>query len=267
MINAELLRDPDRDTRVDAWRELLAQAQEHQQVAREALRDVIVNYRDYDSEIFTRTLCWVQLLDSPEVREALLSALLEFEELQPLTQSFVGRTCAQLGMPEGEPYLLRLLHHTDRLARLNSAEALGQLGSEEAVPTLAAWLHDPDEYFRQEAEQALARIDTHDAVEALWAAFLTCQFDRAHHVAAALGRLTKSATDGPDLFARLLHAAQNPQPDIRYWAAKALGASGNPAARKTLTALTTDSSKTRSGASVAAGAKQGLKTLDRLTHP
>ncbi|MET8233047.1 HEAT repeat domain-containing protein [Micromonospora sp. NPDC005298] len=63
----------------------------------------------------------------------------------------------------------------------------------------------------------------------------------------------------------MVRATSHPDPEMRFWAARALGASGDERAAEVLTRLASDDhSTTRSGARVSTAAKTALKTLRRI---
>jgi HEAT repeat protein len=136
---------------------------------------------------------------------------------------------------------------------------MGQLASVTATPKLAQHLNDPVESVRAAASEALADIGGDDALNHLWAALEAAGFDRLGYLAAALARFRPATSE------RLVRATGDASPDVRFWAARALGATGDERAIDVLLRLADeDHATTRTGSQVSTAAKQAMKTLKRM---
>jgi HEAT repeat protein len=105
----------------------------------------------------------------------------------------------------------------------------------------------------------LADIGGNDALNHLWAELERHRFGRLGYLAAAIARF------GPAAYERLVQATGNESPEVRFWAARALGATGDDRANDVLLRLANeDHATTRTGAHVSTAARRALKTLKRL---
>ncbi|MEV7326643.1 HEAT repeat domain-containing protein [Micromonospora sp. NPDC093244] len=250
------LTGPDRVLRGEALDRLVDLAAGGDERAVQALRAVVAGYRQFDPEIYTRGLNRLWLFGDATLEEPLLVAL---ADEQYGCQAWTARACGQLGIRAAEPLLIDLLEHPDGLTRESACQALGNLSSSAAIQPLTRRLDDPAEFVRAAASEALADIGSDDALTSLWAAFESRRFSRAGYLASALARF------GPAVFERLVQATSHRDPEMRFWAARALGASGDERAAEVLTRLASDDhSTTGSGARVSTAAKTALKTLRRI---
>jgi HEAT repeat protein len=137
--------------------------------------------------------------------------------------------------------------------------ALGQLGDASVVPALRPLLGDHADWLRQRTADALARIGGDAALEALWDEFEHRRFPRIGYLASTLALFT------PEVVPRLLAAANGTDPDLRYWAAVALGSTGDDQVVPTLQRLmASDRGVTVFDGEVRAAAKKALRTLRRI---
>ncbi|QGQ20531.1 hypothetical protein GC089_16735 [Cellulomonas sp. JZ18] len=250
------LTAPDREVRVAALDGLVGLAAHGDDEARALLREVVTRYRDTDREVYTRALNRVEVFGDRGLTEPLLAALSD-EDLG--CQAWAADACGRLGVQEAAPLLVGLLTHPDGMVRASACEALGELRNAPAVGALATCVDDPSEHVRAAASRALARIGTDAAADALWAAFLARRHPRPGYLPGAL------AACGPDVHARLLAATAHADPEIRYWAARALGATGDERYDAVLSRLAADDHATTStGARVSTGARRGLRASLRV---
>ncbi|MFG3579030.1 HEAT repeat domain-containing protein [Micromonospora chersina] len=253
------LSDPDRSVRLTVLdRLLLLLARDGDDDAVQALRAVVAGYRRFDTEIYTRALHDIGLFGDASLAGPLLDCLADADYG---CQAWAATACGRLGIDAAGPLLIDLLAHPDGLAREAACQALGQLGDEAAIAPLAARLDDPAEFVRAAAGAALAEIGGQRALASLWGAFESRSYPRLGYVAAALAQF------GPLVFDRLVQATRHDDPEMRFWAARALGSTGDPRASATLTRLVAeDDGVTRTGAHVRTAARTALKTLRRTGH-
>src|SRR5262249_18767358 len=95
-------------------------------------------------------------------------------------------------------------------------------------------------------------------LDVLWAEFDRSASARIGYVASALARFGVSAVG------RLKEVAVDPDPSRRYWAAVALGATGDPGVENVLERLLEDAATTAFGRQVRVAAKQALRTSQRI---
>ncbi len=192
----------------------------------------MADYRQADPEIYARALNRIEWFGNASLAGALLAALADGDYG---CQAWTAAACGTLGVVAAEPLLVALLRHPDGLVQESVCEAA--------------------------AAKALARIGDDQAQDALWAALQARQFDRVGYLASALASL------GPQVAERLLAMIEDPDPYLRYWAARALGATGDERVRAALQRLAAhDHERTRFGGQVSTAAKKALRTLDRLQH-
>lgn len=251
------LADQDRSVRLSVLDRLLLLARDGDHDAAQVLRAVVADYRRFDPEICTRALNQVCLFGDASLAGPLLDCLADAEYG---CQAWAATACGRLGIDAAIPRLIDLLAHPDGLAREAACQALGQLGEETAIAALAARLDDPAEFVRAAAGAALAEIGGQGALASLWRAFESRSYPRMGYVAAALAQF------GPLVFDRLALATRHEDPEMRFWAARALGSTGDPRAATILTRLAAeDDGVTRTGAHVRTAARTALKTLRRTS--
>jgi HEAT repeat protein len=157
------------------------------------------------------------------------------------------------------PQLVTLLDHPQWIVRGEAVTALSRLGDASVVPALRPLLGDQADWLRQRTADALARIGGDAALEALWYEFEHRRFPRIGYLASTLALFT------PEVVPRLLAAADSPDPDQRYWAAVALGSTGDDRAVPTLERLMAgDRGVTVFDGEVRTAAKKALRTLRRI---
>lgn len=197
-----------------------------------------------------------EVFGDASLEEALLTAL---ADRRYNCQAWAAMGCTALGFRSAVPGLLLLLDHPQWICRQEAVKGLGWLGDETVVPALVPVLGDPTAGLPQEAAAALARIGGDAALTALWHEFQHRRSPRIGHVASAL------ALFGDEVLPRLIETATDPDPNQRYWAAVALGSTGNEAAVPTLERLVaTDTGRTVFDGVVGVAAKKALRTLRRI---
>ncbi|MFE7721918.1 HEAT repeat domain-containing protein [Nocardia rhizosphaerihabitans] len=254
--DARLLKDGDLETREENLRLLLARATDGDASAKEALCALVRDYPDYHRSLYSRALNRVEVFGDDTLRAPLLASL---ADTRYNCQAWAAMGCAALGFREAVPGLLALLDHPQQMAREQAVIALGILGDETAVPALTPLLRDPITGLRERAAEALGRIGGDAALAALWDEFENRRYYRIGYIASALATFT------PDIIPRLCEAATSDDPDRRYWAAVALGSTGDDRAVPTLERLMAgDRGSTVFDGMVSVAAKKGLRTLRRI---
>ncbi|GEM_PF-6062206 len=224
--------------------------------AAEALRTLVRDYRDYHRSLYCRALNQAAAFGDATLEAPLLAAL---ADTRYNCQAWAAMGCAALGIRAAVPGLLPLLDHPQWIVREQAVKGLGELGDESVVVALGPLLRDPADWMRQQAAEALSRIGGDAALAALWGEFEDRRFQRIGYLASALARFT------PEVIPRLCEAASSDDPDQRYWAAVALGSTGDDRAVPTLERLMAeDRGATVFDGLVNVAAKKGLRTLRRI---
>ncbi len=251
------LQDGTLDARSDYLYQLLDRASSHgDQTAAATLREVVRDYPDYHRTLYCRALNQAAVFGDASLEGPLRTAL---TDTRYNCQAWAAMGVTALGLRAAVPDLIPLLEHDQWLAREQAVIGLGELGDDTVVPLLAPLLSDPAEWMRQRSADALAKIGGDAALAALWDAFEHRSFQRIGYIASAL------ATFGPQVIPRLTAAAGSDDPDQRYWAAVALGSTGDDRAVATLERLmATDRGSTVFDGRVNVAAKKALRTLRRI---
>jgi HEAT repeat protein len=221
----------------------------------DALRTVVRDYPEYHPALYSRALNQAEVFVDDSLADPLLAAL---ADTRYDCQAWAAMGCTALGLRSAVPGLLALLEHPEWVAREQAVIGLGELGDEQVVPALAGLLDADAEWLRVRAAEALARIGGPAALDALWAAFEHRAFPRIGYLASALALFT------PEVLPRLLAAADSPDPDTRYWAAIALGSTGEESVVPVLERLLTDPGATVFDGWVKVAAKKALRTQRRI---
>ncbi|MEV0248588.1 HEAT repeat domain-containing protein [Nocardia sp. NPDC050712] len=254
--DARLLHDGDLETREENLRRLLTRAEDGDTSAKETLRALVRDYPDYHRTLYSRALNRAEVFGDDTLKAPLLAAL---ADTRYNCRAWAAMGCAELGFHDAVPGLLALLDHPQEMAREQAILALGELGDESVVPALAPFLHDSIGYMRERAAEALGMIGGEAALAALWDEFEHRRYFRIGYIASAL------STFGPAILPRLIEAAGRDDPDQRYWAAVALGSTGDDRAVPTLERLMAhDRGATVFDGIVGVAAKKGLRTLRRI---
>ena len=251
------LRDGDLKSREESLYHLLDRAGSvDDESAAQALRTLVRDYPDYHRSLYTRAMNQVAVFGDATIEAPLLAAL---ADTQYNCQAWAATGCTVLGFRAAVPGLLAMLNHPQWMAREQAVIGLGELGDESVVEALAPLLRDTTEWMRQRAADALAKIRGAAALAALWEEFEHRRYQRIGYIASALALFT------PEIIPRLCAAAAGDDPDMRYWAAVALGSTGDDRAVATLERLLAeDHGVTVFDGQVSAAAKKGLRTLRRI---
>lgn len=257
-MNTDLdrLRSGDLESREEHLYRLLDRAAGGDASAVAALHALVRDYPDYHRSLYTRAMNQAAVFADPALREPLLAAL---ADARYNCQAWAAMGCAAMDVREAVPPLLGLLDHPQWIVRDEAVKALGRLGDEAVVPALRPLLGDPADWLRARAADALAEIGGDEALEALWQEFEHRRYPRIGYIASAL------ALFAPRIVPRLLEAAGDADPDRRYWAAVALGSTGDERVAPTLERLMAeDRGTTVFDGEVRAAAKKALRTLRRI---
>jgi HEAT repeat protein len=178
-------------------------------------------------------------------RTIAFQTLESIEKFESPEQSF-----AQLAFLLAQPY---------QWFRIRAAELLGKIKNDSVVSLLAVALNDRCEYVGAAAAESLVKIGTSQALDILRRSFLEDEVKRPHYLANAIAQF------GREGFEILLRCTASESPTLRYYAAKGLGATGFEEAISKLEQMAEfDLEETPFNSTVAAGARQGLKTLRRI---
>lgn len=177
---------------------------------------------------------------------------LGFQKLEKLT-SLKSRVPAQL--------LIECLAHPYQFIRIAAVEQAGKYCRKDFTRIFAVALNDRCDYVVQAAAEALAKINTDEALEILGNAFFEDVIERPHHIADAIAQF------GIKGFDVLSKAAQSSSPNLRYYAAKGLGATGLEPARAMLEEMEkNDNAKTSFSGAVSTAARKALKSLTSIQN-
>jgi len=250
------LRDGDLGSREEHLYQLLERARTGtDESAVAALHTLVRDYPDFHRSLYSRALNQAALFGDSSLTEPLLAAL---ADSRYNCQAWAAMGCTALGIRGAVPGLLALLQRDDWMARDQAVIGLGELGDESVVPALAPLLRDPAEAMRQRAAEALATIGGDAALAALWEQFENRGYARIGYIASALAIFT------PEVVPRLIEAAGSDDPNTRYWAAVALGSTGDSSVVPTLERLLDDDGSTVFDGWVRVAAKKALRTLRRI---
>ncbi|MEU7870909.1 HEAT repeat domain-containing protein [Dactylosporangium sp. NPDC049140] len=260
-MTANALRDGDLETREAHLYQLLDRAHDYgDPAAVAALQALVRDYPDYHRSLYTRAMNQADVIAAHtppgELREPLLEAL---DDTRYNCQAWAAMGCAAMGVREAVPRLVELLDDRQWKVVEESLRALGRLGDASTVPALRPLLADEVDWVRLRSAEALADIGGPEALEALWYEFEHRRFPRIGPIASAL------AAFAPEVIPRLIAAADDPDPNRRYWAAVALGSTGDERVAATLERLQAeDRGATVFDGEVRAAAKKALRTLRRI---
>jgi hypothetical protein len=251
------LRSGDLETREAHVHRLLDRARTRaDESAIAALHALVRDYRDFHRSLYSRAMNHAAVFADAGLREPLLAAL---GDTRYNCQAWAAMGCSAMDIRAAVPQLITLLDHPQWIVRGEAVNALGRLGDASAVAALRPLLGDEADWLRQRTADALARIGGDMALEALWDEFERRRFPRIGYLASTL------ALFAPEVVPRLLAAATSTDPDQRYWAAVALGSTGDDRAVPTLERLMAgDRGVTVFDGEVRAAAKKALRTLRRI---
>jgi HEAT repeat protein len=255
-LDLRSLQDGDLAAREESLYLLLDRVRtEQDESAAQALRTLVRDYRDYHRSLYTRAMNQAAVFGDATLEAPLLEAL---RDTRYNCQAWAAMGCTALGIRAAVPEFLALLEHPQWIAREQAVIGLGELADASAVAALAPLLHDPADWMRQRTAEALAKIGGDQALAALWAEFEHRRFSRIGYIASALALFT------PAVIPALCEAAGSDDPDQRYWAAVALGSTGDDGAVPTLRLLMDDDGVTVFDGRVNVAAKKALRTLRRI---
>jgi hypothetical protein len=221
-----------------------------------ALHVLVRDYREFHRSLYSRAMNQAAVFADAGLEEPLLAAL---ADTRYNCQAWAAMGCAAMDIRAAVPQLVKLLDHEQWIVRGETVTALGRLGDASVVPALSPLLGDQADWLRQRTADTLAALGGPAALEALWYEFEHRRFPRIGYLASTLASFT------PEVVPRLLAATDSPDPDQRYWAAVALGSTGDDRAVPTLERLmATDRGTTVFDGEVRAAAKKALRTLRRI---
>lgn len=221
-----------------------------------ALHVLVRDYREFHRSLYSRAMNHAAVFADAGLQEPLLAAL---GDTRYNCQAWAVMGCAAMDIRAAVPQLVTLLDHPQWIVRGETVTALGRLGDASVVPAMRPLLGDPADWLRQRTADALAGIGGDAALEALWHEFEHRRFPRIGYIASTLALFT------PEVVPRLLAAVDSTDPDQRYWAAVALGSTGDDRAVPVLERLMAgDRGVTVFDGEVRTAAKKALRTLRRI---
>ena len=251
------LRTGNLETREAHVHQLLDRAKMHaDESAIAALHVLVREYPEFHRSLYSRAMNQAAVFADAGLQEPLLAAL---GDTRYNCQAWAAMGCAAMDIRAAVPQLVTLLDHPQWIVRGETVTALGRLGDASVVPALAPLLGDDADWLRQRTADVLAHIGGEAALEALWYEFEHRRFPRIGYLASTLALFT------PEVVPRLLAATDSPDPDQRYWAAIALGSTGDERAVPALERLMAgDKGVTVFDGEVRAAAKKALRTHRRI---
>lgn len=178
---------------------------------------------------------------------------------EPMRRVGAARTLGRHGGDAAIAALRRRVDDPEPQVRAAAATALGEIGDPTLAETLLPLIDDPDPEVVRSAARALGQAGNTLAACPMAAALArpgqSLLVRRA--LAAGLAHIPH-----PDAQEPLLAALQDPDPQVRAYAARALGHAGNEQAHGALEALVNDKSRLIKG-TVSDQAKQALELLER----
>lgn len=194
---------------------------------------------------------------------AALESLLQALRTPPVArQAAAAEALGMLGDRRAVPALLEASRSRHVGVRVSAVEALGHIRAVDAVPLLLQMLRDEAAGVRRAAAWALGQLGDSSAVDAL---VVRLNDDQEHvlvrrSAAWALGRLASNSVT----VAALTKALEDPDPQVRWYAAQGLGHSGDAALNEkveaALSARLTDEEQALYGP-VSEAARQALRRL------
>jgi HEAT repeat protein len=251
------LRSGDLETREAHVHHLLDRARaDGDESAIAALHVLVRDYREFHRSLYSRAMNQAAVFADAGLEEPLLAAL---ADTRYNCQAWAAMGCAAMDIRAAVPQLVTLLDHAQWIVRGETVTALTRLGDASVVPALRPLLGDEADWLRQRTADALAHIGGEAALEALWHEFEERRFPRIGYLASTL------ALFAPEVVPRLLTATESPDPNQRYWAAVALGSTGDDRAVPALERLMAgDRGMTVFDGEVRAAAKKALRTHRRI---
>ncbi|MCA0353956.1 MAG: HEAT repeat domain-containing protein [Chloroflexi bacterium] len=196
-------------------------------------------------------------IGDPQAIDWCLSQLIN----QPRSRLCAATALGMLKAEQARPWLLQILADQGEapIVRTTCIEALSQLIFDSTTnQTLISALQDSTAEVREKAGLALCQLGDFSAFESLWAYIRRETAIKPSQVVHAL------ALFGDQTFEPTLAFLNDPDPNLRYWAALALGMFHDPRAIPALVALLNDQAQTHTRALVATAARKALNRLQSL---
>lgn len=175
---------------------------------------------------------------------------LGFQKLDELTSA---------GEKVSTELFLECLAHPYQWIRLEAIRRVSDYCRKDFIWIFAIALNDKVDYVVDEASQTLAKINSDESLKILSNAFFAGTIERPHHIANAIAKF------GERGYEILLKGTKSSLPNIRYYSARYLGATGFESAKTILEEMMSiDNEKTTFGGLVSTAARKSLKTLSKI---
>jgi HEAT repeat protein len=153
----------------------------------------------------------------------------------PTVRRYCARALGELKNPKALKPLFRLLHDDNWFVRAEAATALGKIGDPRAAGWVIYLLNDGDGFVQYSAMRAVRQLACESNRPLLLRALQKASANQQFGIAFALAKLHEPAALTP-----LMIGATHSNPDIRRYAAEALGDSALPAATNAVAKLLDD---------------------------
>jgi HEAT repeat protein len=186
---------------------------------------------------------------------------------QPAQRAGAAEALGRIGGEAATTALCKQVGDSDPGVRGALAQALGQIGDPTTAVELGPMLDDDDADVRRAAAQALGRIGSPGTAAPLADALV--RRDQPLLVRRSLAAALASGAHHPDAQPVLLAALADPDPQVRGYAARALGHIGNEVAYERLAELLSDHSRLLKGTvgDEARAAREMLERRGRRSAP
>ena len=211
--------------------------------AAEGLEPLLALLQDEDSDVgqtALQRLKTLNMLDEPNVREALLEAL---QYGNPIVRQAIAEALGRTGAQQNAAPLVQALQDANSGVREAAADALGWIGDAEVVPALQEALLDSQFRVRWVAAAALGKIAGRhpEIAAAITPALVPLLSDESQYVRSAAADVLRDLPPDRDLVEPFIQCLRDSYFGVRLTAVQVLGALDDPRAVAELIPLLTDS--------------------------